>query len=322
MFNVGTRVIVIASSINSEKTGPRIGSSGFVCGNSLKCIFQNDDLCPKYNRSLSTLFFPQKIVFTNFGFETKLRIEEKLVVCALPMPLHSGKGFNSYLTYMLTDIIQSGLYNKKWRDAIEAEYGWCRKPICIVIPDICPKHIGSGDIILFKAWLKVMLKSSQISNCLFNLPLNLLKEKINYKIDHKIVNTLVGMSVSQRKFDNVENSFLKQYQKDIIYTIVLLNTINNAQQKAVIQTKRINDMLIQSRLKKRIIEILSNIIFSPIFDKLYNDVKKRKKITTKNRNTKALTENEATKDKIIALMNNMLTVKNELINLYPTLIQK
>jgi hypothetical protein len=320
MFNIGTKVVVVASSINSEKTGPRVGSSGFVHGNSLKCAFHNDDLCPKYNRSLSTLFFPQKIIFTNFGFEEKLRIEEKLVVCVLPIPLHNGKGFTPYLTYRLTDIMQNGLHNKRWQNAVEAEYGWCHKPICIVIPDTYPKHIGNGDIILFRAWLKAMLKSRQISNCLFNLSLNLLKEKVNYEINHKIVNTLVGMTASQCKFDNVKDEFLEQYRKDIIYTIVLLNTINNSQQKAIIQTKQISDMLIQSRFKtrfkKKAIEILSNIMFSPIFDKLYNN---KKGITTKNKIT---TEDEVAKKKIVALMEDMLIVKDKLINLYPTLIRK
>lgn len=304
MFSAGTKVVVIASSISSEKTGPRVGSSGFVYGNNLKCAFQNNDLCPKYSRVLSTLFSPQRIIFTNFGFELKHRMEEKLVMCILPMSLHN-RGFNTYLTYMLTDIIQNGLHNKKWQDAMEAMYNYHRRPICLVIPDTCPKPIKSTDIILFKAWLKAMLKSKQISNCLYDLSPKLLK-----KIDLKIVDTLVGMSISQRRFNNVEDKFLEQYQKDIMYTIALLNTINNSQQRAIIQTRQISDILVRSELKRRTIEILSNITFSPIFNKLYDNTKK------------VTIENEVAKNRIIPLMNNMLTVKNKLINLYPTLIQK
>lgn len=305
MIDVGTNVIVVASSLSKGKTGPRIGSSGFTLGDDLAFTYKGCPLYPKYNKHLSTLFFPQKIIFTNFGFESKLRIEEKLVIGALPMPL-PGKNFGKSLLHLINNLQHNCLRSKKWRETVNSEiytvFNWKNKPICLIVPNTHPKQIETGSIVLFRAWLKAMLKSKQTSNYIFNVPLN------RSGIDTKTINTLMSLFINSSKFNEVSDTFLMEHRKSIINTITWLKTVN-IQHKTNTQIKNIKGLLINKKLEKKSnMEIISRIIFNPIFDKFY--------MTMKETSNKLETFHTVTmKNKILILMNNMLAVKAELAKL-------
>lgn len=74
MFKTGTRVMVLSSSF-SGKTGPKVGSMGYITGDSVSYL---DNDSPFF-------IFPTEIVFTRYGFELKIRRECKRFIAIAPI---------------------------------------------------------------------------------------------------------------------------------------------------------------------------------------------------------------------------------------------
>lgn len=286
MFNLGTNIVIVASSLVKGETGPRTGSFGFALESS------NDNLRQSsvYNRSLSTLFSPEKIMFTSFGNDSKLRIEEKTVMCALPIPLYNSN-FNKHLDKMLISIKHGGLYNKKWKDAVHYTFKRSSIPICIVIPNVRPVNLTDCDITIFKAWLKTILKAPRFSDHLFRT----LSQFSYIKKNTNIINFLIKKRNNLEFFDD-DDETLQKFRKNIVRTVALLKTIN-VQHTFNKQKEDINKALTgQKPNKEMYAKIFSNILFSPMFDELYNNI---------------------TRSDILVFMNNIAVLKSRLISLSP-----
>lgn len=294
MFNSGINVVVVASSLAKNKSGPRVGSSGFMSES------YNMPL-PRYmNKGLSVLFIPQRIIFTSFGFETKLRIEEKVIVGILPIP-PTDKTSNEEINELFIKIYNSGLHHQKWQNAVMSIYNWKCKPICFVVPSTSPKRLVDGNDIIFKAWVKTVLKSNHIctilSNMLSKSP-NIFEKK--FRLNISIIETLLRISANAEKFDDRIDILLKHYRKETIRTISLLNTIN-VQHNIITQIKKFKEVFIprdgRRFNRKRGIETIGKIIFSPLFYKLHIYAK-----TTKRK-------------EVIEFMDNMAVVRAKSVNL-------
>ena len=276
MFNFGMNIVVAASSLTKNKTGPRIGSVGFVSGN-----YKLPS--PKYiDKEFPALLIPQRVIFTNFGFETKLRVEEKVIIGILPIPAFN-KSFNEETTRLFTEI-HGNLQHKRWQKIIMNIYNWKCKPICLVVPNIVPKQPIDKNNAIFIAWTKAVLKSGYVCNILSDMlsknP-NIFKKKFGLNIS--IIETLLRMSANTEKFNDKIDILLKRYKEETIHIISWLNTII-VQHNVAIQMKRFEDILIPRRgnrfNRKRGIETIGKIIFSPLFYKLclYAKTTKRKEI--------------------------------------------
>jgi hypothetical protein len=264
MFNFGTNITVAASSLVKNKTGPRVGSLGFMSGN-YKLPF------PKYiNKGFSTLFIPQKIVFTNFGFETKPRIEEKIVIGILPIP-PTDKSSDKEIDKLFTETCNN-LHHQKWQKAVMNVYNWKCKPICLIIPNTNPEQLLNESNTMFIAWVKAVLKSSYMCNILDSvLSKNLSIFKKKFKLNPSIIEILLRMSANAEIFNNKIDALSKQHRREIIYTISWLNTLN-IQHNIVTYMKEFKTALIprngQRFNRRRGIETVGKIIFSPLFYKL------------------------------------------------------
>lgn len=293
MFNFGTNVVVRASSLVKEKSGPRVGSRGFMSGN-----YKMPS--PKYiNKELSVLFVPQRVVFTNFGFETKLRIEEKIIIGILPIP-PTGKNSDKEIDKFFAETCNN-LHHQKWQKAVMNIYNWKCKPICFITPSKNPKQLLTEDSIIFTAWVKTVLRSGYMCNALSNMlskNLNIFKKKFGLNLS--IIEILLRMSANTETFDDKIDMLSERYRKETIYIISWLNTIN-AQHNITAQMKRFKDVLVSRDGRKfnrrRGIETIGKIIFSPLFYKLCIHAK-----TTKRK-------------EVIEFMNDMAIVRAKSVNL-------
>lgn len=293
MFDLGTNVVIAASSLTKGKAGPRTGSFGFAFENDIeldRILHADSNLwpLPVYDEALSTLLLPKRIMFTNFGNDSKLRIEEKSVICALPVPLHNNN-FNKCLDKMLINIKHGNLSDKKWKEAVHRIFKRNSIPVCVVIPNIKPIELVNCDIIIFRAWLKTILKAPQFSDHLFKT----LSQFSYMKKETAMINFLIKKR-NNLKFS--DNETLRRFRKDIIHTVTLLKTIN-VQHTFNKQRKKINKILMRQKYSKEVYaKIFSNTLFNPMFDKLYSNM---------------------TKPDVLAFMNNMMTLKSRLIGLLP-----
>lgn len=294
MFNSGINVIVVASSLTKDKSGPRVGSSGFMSES-------YNMPSPKYmDKGLSVLFVPQRIIFTNFGFETKLRMEEKVIISILPIP-PTGKNSNEEIDKLFAKIHNGDLHHQKWQDAVMSIYSWKCKPICLVVPNINPERLTDGNDIIFKAWVKTVLKPNHmcaiLSNVLSKNP-DVFKKK--FKFDISIIEALLRMSANAEKFDDKINTLLKHFRHETISTISWLNTIN-VQHNITTQIKKFKEVFIprdgRRFNRRRGIETIGKIIFSPLFYRLHIYAK-----TTKRK-------------EVIEFMDNMAVVRAKSVNL-------
>lgn len=276
MFNFGTNIVVMASSLIKGKSGPRTGSQGFISGN-----YKMPS--PKYiNKGLSALFIPQRVLFTNFGFETKLRIEEKIIIGILPIP-PTDKNSDKEVDKFFAETCNN-LHHQKWQEAVMNTYNWECKPICLVIPNKNPKQLFDENDIIFTAWIKAVLKSSYmrhiLSDVLSRNP-NIFRKK--FKLNLPVIEMLLRISANTETFNDKVGILSKQYRKETIYIISWLNTIN-IQHNITIQMKKFKDILIPRNghkfNRKRGVETVGKIIFSPLFYKLYIYIKttKRKEV--------------------------------------------
>lgn len=276
MFNFGTNVVVRASSLTKGKSGPRVGSQGFMSSN-----YKMPS--PKYiNKGLSALFIPQRVIFTNFGFETKLRIEEKTIIGILPIP-PIDKNSDKEIDRLFTETCNN-LHYQKWQKAVMSAYNWKCKPICFITPNTNPKQLLDKNSVIFTAWIKTVLKSgymcSILSNMLSKNP-NIFKKK--FKLNLSIIEILLRMSANTETFDDKIDMLSKRYREETIHIISWLNTIN-IQHNIVTHMKKFKDILIsrdgRKFSRKRGIETIGKIIFSPLFYKLciYAKTTKKKEV--------------------------------------------
>ena len=294
MFNSGTNIIVAASSLAKNKSGPRVGSSGFVSES-------YNMPPPKYmGKELSVLFIPQRVIFTNFGFGTKLRIEEKIIIGILPIP-PVNKNFNEEIDKLFTKIYSGDLYHQKWQDVIMNVYNWKCKPICFIVPHTNQKCLINGKDVIFIAWVKTVLKSRYMCAILSEVlskNSNIFEKK--FKLNISVIEILLRLSANAEKFDDKITILLKHYRKETIRTISWLNTIN-VQHNIATQVKRFKDIFTprngQKFDRKRGIETVGKIIFSPLFYKLHT--------YTKNTERK----------EVIEFMDNMAVVRAKSANL-------
>ena len=276
MFNFGTNVVVRASSLTKGKSGPRVGSQGFISSN-----YKMPS--PKYvNKGLSTLFIPQRIVFVNFGFETKLRIEEKVIIGILPIPPTDKKSDKEIDRFFAETC--NNLHHQKWQKTVMSIYNWKCKPICLIIPNTNPKQLLDENNIIFAAWIKTVLKSNYMCNILSNMlsrSSNIFRKKI--KLNLPIIEILLRMSANTEMFNDKIDMLSEQYKEETIYIVSWLNTIN-IQHNVVTQMERFKNILVSRDghkfSRKRGIETIGKIIFSPLFYKLciYAKTTKRKEV--------------------------------------------
>lgn len=292
MFNSGTNIVVVASSLAKDKFGPKVGSLGFA-------LEERKMPSPIYiNKEI--LLFPQRVIFTNFGFETKLRIEEKIIVGILPIPTANGN-FDKEVDKLFAKICNNDLHHQKWQETIMNTYNWKCKPICFVVPNTNPKQIINGNDVIFTAWIKSVLKSNCIRNLLsetLSKNPNILKKK--FRLNISIIEILLRMSANTEKFDNNVNVLLKRHRKEAIRVIKWMSVIDT-QHNVITQMKLVKDILIPRNgckfNRKRGIEIISGFIFSPLFHTLCIYVKKTKR------------------KEVIEFMDNMAVVRAKSVNL-------
>ncbi|MEA3296172.1 MAG: hypothetical protein U9Q27_03490 [Patescibacteria group bacterium] len=276
MFNFGTNVIVLASSLTKNKSGPRIGSVGFTSG--VRKLPP-----PVYTNKM--LLFPQRIIFTNFGFETKLRVEEKIVVGILPIPI-VNKNYNDEVNKLFIKISNNYLQHEKWKKIVKNVYNWKCKPICFVVPNANSKQIINKNDTMFIAWLEAVLKSNQIRDMLSNIlfkEYNILKKK--FKLNIPIIELLLRIpSFNNIKKVNKEISILlKTCKKDTMQIIRWANTIN-IQHNVNIEMEKLKNVLIPKNgtkfNKEHAVKIISRFMFTPLFRMLciYSESTKRKEV--------------------------------------------
>jgi hypothetical protein len=137
---------------------------------------------------------------------------------------------------------------------------------------------------IFAAWVKAILKSgymcSTLSNMLSKNP-NIFRKK--FKLNLSIIEMLLRMSANTETFNDKIDILSKRHKKETIYIISWLNTIN-IQHNITTHMKKFKDILIPKDgykfSRKRGIEIIGKVIFSPLFHKLciYAKTTKRKEV--------------------------------------------
>jgi len=155
MFDPGTKVVVLASSIKKGTTGPRKGSVGYINSKA------RDSNTVAWDESTRLLTGMVDITFSRYGFEKSNRRETKNVCNFIPVPLRQKNGvienaiddivqkmetpnFLSKMEYVLQQGIPHETINKK--------------PIVILgVPDCCGSNLVDCSHNEFCCWFESIL---------------------------------------------------------------------------------------------------------------------------------------------------------------------
>ena len=153
MFNVGSSVIVIASSQKSG-TGPRKGSIGF-----MSSLGQGTIVIENPNYPL--ICYKTEIAFSRFGYEQSHRGEFKTVLALFPIPLH--RKVNDKLVCTVDDLCHKvGSSNKELFKDLEHVMGRdeARSSITVVISPLLSGVVPVNQMNFESKilWIKCILK--------------------------------------------------------------------------------------------------------------------------------------------------------------------
>lgn len=157
MYTIGTEVEVVLSSVDSKKTGPRVGSIGFMSEEFHNWWFDDLEIHIGIEDSLvfSIIVSLSNIVFLRYGNEQKYRKEVKQVILVQPIR-HSRNFFEAFKKYP-----------QQFLDSISNIIGIASHPLIVVKKVDCKHSLQAQQY--HEAWLESILQSEGIKRNIYSI---------------------------------------------------------------------------------------------------------------------------------------------------------
>lgn len=233
MFDPGTKVVVLASSIKKGTTGPRKGSVGYV--NNKTSSGSNTAVINDITRLATSI---TNVTFLRYGFEKSNRRETKTVCNFIPIPL---KTKNCARKDTIDDTIQkmeSSSFVSKIEYALKQVYMHNtidKMPIVILgVPDCCGSSLVDCSHNEFCCWFESMLVNNTNNINRIHSLYEGTSHHIGSNIDLELIHVLLDCvySIDQR------NSFYESVKND---KTIRENIITTLRKICIIADKRIVD---------------------------------------------------------------------------------
>jgi hypothetical protein len=179
MFDFGTKITVLASSVGNSRTGPKYGSEGYVIGTGTANY--TDDTRITNALLLSTA----DVLFTRYGFgKARSSAERKEVLNVLPImrkPPQHEKGMTvlERLERTIKRFNKEDFGSEFWYN-IKSSY--CAKPSSAYVAIMVPAKVYGEDLITcpnieFKAWFESMILAYDMSGAVTRATNKIFKTK-------------------------------------------------------------------------------------------------------------------------------------------------
>jgi hypothetical protein len=171
MFDVGQKLIILASSIKNGTTGPRKGSIGFSCGTTGGNTFVISDVFPNTHFIINV----NNMIFSRFGFEKKNRAESKNIIAVLPIFIDKqGLVANTNINNVIKNIESPAFIMEKLKPMLSM---YVQKPtsypICVLAPymdilyledEFVPWFLSFRASSTFRAYINTVWGKTEINN--------------------------------------------------------------------------------------------------------------------------------------------------------------